>query len=147
MRLSGLSQATFFYENVLNTQERKSNQNQQIKQKQANNNKKKWRQHVFEASKRGKIIYLGFFKKFEIVMITSFTILLKYILLNHSIESLFVRICFYLWSSVKISSFYENLFKSFLLAKIYSFVFFEHLFESLFYHHCGRICFLKSSWK
>ena len=81
----------------------------------------------------GKLFILGFFKKFEIVMITSFTILLKYILLNHSIESLFVRICFYLWSSVKISSFYENLFKSFLLAKIYSFFFFLSIFLNLFF--------------
>ena len=95
MRLSGLSQATFFYENVLNAQKRKSNQNQQVKQKQAK--KKKNEDNKFlKLLRGGKLFILGFFQKFEIVMITSFTILLKYILLNHSIESLFVRICFYL---------------------------------------------------
>ena len=44
-------------------------------------------------------------------------------------ENLFVRTYFYFWSSVRISSFYENLFESFLSVKISFYC--ENLLESL----------------
>ena len=70
-----------------------------------------------------KIIWL------EFVLITSFTILLTCTPINPPIENLFVGIYFYLRSSVRISSFYENLFKSFVSVRISSFC--ENILESL----------------
>ena len=67
---------------------------------------------------------------FEIVLITSCTILLTCTPINSPIEGVLVRSYFYLWSSVRISSFYENPFESFLFVRISS-----YLWSSV------RICF------
>ena len=72
----------------------------------------------------------------EIVLIASFTLLLMYTPINPLIENLFVHTYFYLWSSVRISSFYENLFEPFLSVRI-SF----SLWSSV------RIYFRNSLWK
>ena len=60
----------------------------------------------------------------EIVLITSFTILLMCTPINPPIENLFVHTYFYMWSSVRTSSFYDNLFESLLI--------YDHLWESIF---------------
>ena len=64
-------------------------------------------------------------KRFKIALIPSFTILLTCTLLDSPIENLFVRIHFYLSSSVRISSIYENLFESLLI--------YDHLWESFLF--------------
>ena len=50
------------------------------------------------------------------------TILLTCTPINSPIEGVFVRSYFYLWSSVRISSFYENPFESFLFVRISSYL-------------------------
>ena len=61
------------YEKILSTQKRESSKNQ--KQKQATKNNKGNRFSYPKTTKRGKIVCSAFFKKIEIVLITSFTIL------------------------------------------------------------------------
>ena len=95
MRLSGQFQVYLFlfYEKILNTQKRKSNQNQLTKQKQAN--KKQQKQQLLartKSSKRVKIVCFAFWSFFytqnlfvkkinilEIVLITSPTLLLIWV--------------------------------------------------------------------
>ena len=58
----------------------------------------------------------------KIVLIASFTILLTCTPINPPIKNLYVRTYFYLWSSVRISSFYENFFllwESFVISIIF----------------------------
>ena len=61
-----------------------------------------------------------FCKKIKIVLIASFTALLTYTPINRPIDNLLARTYFYLWSSVRTSSLYENLFESFLFVRISS---------------------------
>ena len=102
----------------------------QIKPKPTNKNTNKWTKNNkdsnflrIKTSKRGKIDYFVlwcflyaqnlFVKKiswFEIVFIASFTILQTCTPINPPIENSFLRTYFYLWSSVRIFSVYENLF-------------------------------------
>ena len=65
------------YEKILSTQKRESSKNQ--KQKQATKNNKGNRFSYPKTTKRGEIVCFAFFKKIEIVLITSFTILPYYI--------------------------------------------------------------------
>ena len=58
--------------------------------------------------------------RLRIVLIASFTILRACTPTNPPIKNLFVHTFFYLWSSVRISSFYKNLFESFLSVRISS---------------------------
>ena len=58
--------------------------------------------------------------RLRIVLIASFTILRACTPTNPPIENLFVHTYFYLWSSVRISPFYKNLFESFLSVRISS---------------------------
>ena len=58
--------------------------------------------------------------------------------LNAPIKNLFVRTYFYLWSCVTISSFYENLFESFLPERIYFFSLYENK-QAYEYHRLKRI--------
>ena len=91
MRFQDNFKPVFFFFLILNAQKRKSNQNQLTKEKQAN--KKQQRQRVFartKISKRMEIVYFAFWcflyaqnlfivkknKRLDIVLITSFTILL-----------------------------------------------------------------------
>ena len=53
--------------------------------------------------------------RFKIVLIVLYTILLTCTPINSPIKNLFVRTYFHLRSSVRISSFYENLSKSFFI--------------------------------
>ena len=72
---------------------------------------------IFECSK-------SFRKKknwLEIVLITSFTMLVTCTPINLPIDSLFVHTYFYMWSFARVSSFYENLFylwESLLIVRI-----------------------------
>ena len=68
-------------------------------------------------------------KKKVIFLITLFTTLLMCTPINPPIENLLVRTYFYLWSSVRIFSFYEDLFKSFLTVRIFWNLY--HLCESM----------------
>ena len=79
-------------------------------------------------------------KKFKTALIPSFAILLTCAPLNLPMENLFVRTYFYLWSSVRISSFYENLLNLFL------FFICAHLFSSSFYHSKSILIYMHSSW-
>ena len=108
-----------------------TNQNQPTIQKQANKNNNGNHFLRIKKSERAKIGYFAlwwflysqnlFAKKLdwlEIFLTASFTILLTCTPINHAIDNLFVRTYFYLWSSVRISSFYENLFYSLLSVRI-----------------------------
>ena len=66
---------SLFYEKILNAQKRKSNQNQLTKQKQVNKKQQTPQFLCTKTYKKGKIVYLAFLKKTEIVLITAFTIL------------------------------------------------------------------------
>ena len=50
-----------------------------------------------------------------------FLISWKFLLAKVSAPKVFVRTYFYFWSSVRISSFYENLFETFLIVRIFFF--------------------------
>ena len=89
----------FFYKKMLNVQKGESNQNQLIKQNWANT--KQQRQQFFRAQKLlrgGKLFILRFFylksllKKIEIVLITSFTMLLNYAVLTLLLDKLLLLI-------------------------------------------------------
>ena len=71
----------------------------------------------------------------EIVLIASFTILLACTPINLLIECLFVRTYLYLWSSVRISSFYENLSYLYFLSHYENkLVYDSHHLNQVFYH-------------
>ena len=71
--------------------------------------------------------------RLEIVLITSYTILLTCTPLNLPMENVFVRSYFSLWSAVRISSFCKNIFKSLRIS--------SYLWLSM------KIYFFKSLWK
>ena len=78
MRLSG--QFQYFYEKFLSAQKRKSSKNQPTKQRQADKKQQKQRFFAHKNFKRGgEIVCFEFLKKIQIVLITSFTKLLNYV--------------------------------------------------------------------
>ena len=137
-----------------------TSKNQITKQNWANI--KQQRQQFFartKTSKRVKIVYFAFWCFFytqrffvkkinwlEVVLRTSIRILLACTSINPSMGNLFVRTYFYLWSSVRISSFHENIFESFLSVRISFFC--ENCFESLLiYGRLWESIFFRSLWK
>ena len=54
---------SFFYENVLSAQKRKSRKNQLTKQKQANKKQRRQRFFLTKTSNRGETVYFAFLKK------------------------------------------------------------------------------------
>ena len=101
MRLSGQFQTCFFfffYEKILNAQKCKSfkRTKTQIKPKSTNKTKiseqKTTMATIFRAQKllrEGKLFILRFLKKFEIVLITSFTTVLNYAVLTLPLSNYF----------------------------------------------------------
>ena len=84
-------------------------------------------------------------KRFKIVLIASFTLLLTCTPLNLPIENLFARTYFYLWSSVRIFPFCENLLNLFLFMIICeNLLFLWESFESFFIY--DQLFNWKSSW-
>ena len=82
-RVNEVIRTIFFYEKILNAQTRKSNQNQLKNKTQRTKNNEGNNFLCTKNSKRGEIVYFAFFfylkyllKKFEIVLITSFTLLI-----------------------------------------------------------------------
>ena len=122
MRLLGQLQTSLFcftkrfraYENANQTKTNHQNKIKRTKNNKGNN-----------FSRRENWLVLVWFA--FIVLTTSFTILLTCTPINPPVENLSVRNYFYLGSSLRISTFYENLFKSFLSARTSSFC------ESLFF--------------
>ena len=153
MRLSGQFWVClyFFYEKILSAQKHAQSKNQLTKQNKRtlhnNGNKFSPAQKLLRGWKSFVLHFCTFLcsrffrtkriNRLEIVLITSYTLLPTCTPLNPPIENLFVRTYFYLWSCVRISSFNENLFESFLSVRIFSCLrlyvtIYDQLWESIF---------------
>ena len=83
----------------------------------------------------------------KIVLIASFTILLTCTPINPPIKNLYVRTYFYLWSSVRISSFYENFFllwESFVISIIFVNLCLYENKQVYEYHHLKKTFIIKT---